>query len=232
MPDFIPRKDSLAAHWAAHFVQHVAGDAARFNLPAETIALLVQRQADFAEAVRVASHSGTRTAVTVEAKRAARAAFETVARQVAGIVRGMASNDRVTLIQLGLATGPGRGAPRRRVGRPASAPVVSVRLVDGSRVTIQLKNTDTPGRRGMHADIADAHLYTFVGEQYPAALNEWKHYGGSSRGIKTIDFGSAHRPGTQVWITARWGNRRGEFGAHATPVMTFLGYCGAAARAA
>lgn len=232
MPDFIPRKDGLAVAWAANFAQRVASDAAGLGIQPDVAANLVTLQAAFAEALGVAQAPGTRTHPAIAGKDAARRAFEVVARNVASIIRGAAGRDRTTLIELGLLQGPGRDAPRRRVGKPNSAPAVSVRRVDGSRVCILLRNTDTPDRIGMNRDIVGAHLFTFVGAAPPATLREWRHHGGRSRAIATIDFGPLHDPGTQVWICAQWVSRRAEAGPQSPPVMAFLGYCGGATKAA
>ncbi len=229
MPDFIPRKDITAATWGKFFAEKVAADWQRFNLQADDVVHLVQTAEAFSQAIAIVSAPGTRTSVAVIAKNNARAAFERVARPIAAMIRAQSNDDRTIAITFGLGNGPGRSGRRRRARKPNTMPKLTITKVDGSRLTISLRNVDRPSHRSMDADISGAFIYAYFGKDYPADIREWRQVYGTSRALKTIDLGGSHRPGAQVWITARWRNPRGEMGPRAVPVMTFLGYCGSIA---
>ncbi|HQY87492.1 MAG TPA: hypothetical protein PK402_02465 [Tepidisphaeraceae bacterium] len=226
MPDFIPRQDGRAVGWSASFVAGLAMEQHRLSISIARIAELNDKQRAFAEAFELVQSPSTRSPVARERKRDTRLDFEQEARKLAAIARMELKADRSALVRLGLVQGPGRGQSRRRVGLPASAPFVRIRCVEGSRVTIQLQNADTPSRRGLHRDVPAAHLYAFVGDSYPADFKRWRFAGGTSKSITTIEFdhqiNPAFDPTVPVWITAKWTNRRGETGPMASPVMTYL----------
>lgn len=224
MPDFIPRKDSLAVAWGANFAQRISDDAARFKISPAVAELLVQQQAEFAQAYWTANSPATRTAVSIDLKKKARAAFVKTAREIAARVRALPGVDRMTLSSLGLVIGRGRSARRSPVKPPTSAPIVSIRSVEGSRISVAFKNVDAPARNGMAPGIHGAQIWFFVGDLPPADIRRWKHICMTTRARRTVRIPGNLPPGTRVWIAAKWTNRRAQLGPMSRPVMTFLGF--------
>jgi hypothetical protein len=232
MPDFIPRKDNEALTFASNFSARISADPAKYHVSVADAALLASSVADFATAVRAAQDPEARTPVAIAAKDRAREAMQGALRPIAGQLRASFNDDRLTLVELGLAIGPGRNAPRRRIGPPKSAPIVVVRDVRGRTVSLRLYNPDAPSRRGMAADIAGAIILTAFGDEHPTSLADWRMQKLTTRTDATLHIKHDAPPGARLWICAQWRNRRGQTGPISSPVSTRLGAAGPTFRAA
>lgn len=224
MPDFIPRSDVLCLAWSAQYAQGIAAEPERFYISSDDAAELVAAQAAFARAMAVATSPGTRTRVAIADKDAARLAMEAVVRRTATVARAVLVNDRATLLVLGLAVGPGRSASRRVIGPPKSEPRVYVKQVQGASVSIVLHNPDAPSKRGLAAGIFGATLYSYVGDEPPVRIAEWRMHRILSRTDTTLNFGTSYPPGTKVWICAQWMNPRSQAGPVSDPVYAHFSY--------
>jgi hypothetical protein len=80
------------------------------------------------------------------------------------------------------------------------------------------------GRRRIPVNVKGAAIFTYVGNEPPANLDQWKYEFATTRSKITIDFPTALPPGTKVWVLARWQNPRGELGPCSLPASARMAY--------
>src|SRR5205814_6350709 len=124
------------------------------------------------------------------------------ARQIAWQVRGRMEVTDAQRLELGLRLKRRATGPRRRIQRPAHAPVLRVISVQGSTLRIQLGNSQMPTRRRLPRDVKWAMIYSFIGEPPPPTLKGWNLRQSISRTRCEITFPPNLPPGTRVWVTA------------------------------
>lgn len=224
MPDFLPRRTADLLTWSANFDRTLAADPARFGLTPADAAAYAEAHAAFAAAYGTAADPLTRSPANILAKDEAEAALKRAARMLAGQARSYSRGNRAAqsaLATLGLRAG---GARRRRIARPADAPVLFIDWPRGHTVPLRLADASSPSRRGKPPGVSGATVFTFVGEEPPGNDGPgWVYRTHTGRARLTIDFPASLPPGTKVWITACWFNPRGEASPYARPIHAHLG---------
>jgi len=249
MPDFLPRREAMLLIWLRHFDQLINDDPAAFRIPPETAAEHRVLLEAFTVAYWRTVDPGTATRPAVAAKKSAKSALLKLTRSIAGMARAV-TNDRQR-VDLGLRP---RKKPVRHVPPPDRAPLVSLLPLDGRKrfihpgsgsqaisasrltagtagtaVTVLLRDPESSGM----ALPKNAHLatvFTYLGEEAPAALAQWQLQGLASVSAFNVNAGPAAPGGAKLWVMVRWTNRRGEPGPLSTPVyMRIAGGWSAAA---
>ncbi|MEM9752265.1 MAG: hypothetical protein AAF916_02660 [Planctomycetota bacterium] len=110
------------------------------------------------------------------------------------------------------------------IGPPTEMPRLSVVGVSGS--VIDLEVTDDDGKKRKPGGVRACWLYSYVGDQPPAALTGWQFRGESTRSTPQVVFEPEVVPGTKVWVTALWVNPTGVPGPACAPIQTRVGYLG------
>jgi len=105
------------------------------------------------------------------------------------------------------------------IGVPTQEPNLSVVEVQGRHVTLELR--DDEGRRRKPNGCRGANLFTYVGEQPPEDIDQWKFEGGTTRTKVTHSFPQTVPPATKVWFVAMWFNPRMQTGYACQPVSTY-----------
>ena len=209
MPDFLPRREVDLLQWSCNFVRQIEQDAQAFGIPQPLAEQYAATHAHCVTQYQLALRPDTRTPTQLQLKREAVEALRRQARLLAGIAQrspGMTNDKRIALKLK-------QRRPRRRaVPRPVQPPVVWIRSVSGSSFHIELLDKLTMDRKGLPAEVKGAQVFTCAGDECPADLDLWRYHGQVSRARLTITFASELKPGTKVWVAARWVNPRLEPG--------------------
>ena len=103
----------------------------------------------------------------------------------------------------------------------------------GNSATIRLLDSrDTNPPRKNPNLLWGATVFSHVGETAPTTENDWTYEGNTSKTTLTVQFPQALPPGTKVWFTAVWYNRKAETGPPAAAVTCNLPGGAAMAKAA
>ena len=104
---------------------------------------------------------------------------------------------------------------------PDTSPNIDILSVVGWTVELRLHNGDST-KRAKPAGVKGATVFSYVGEQPPTSVDDWKFEGNITKTETTINFPSTLAPGTKVWTTAFWFNTTSQSGPAAPPVSTNL----------
>jgi hypothetical protein len=216
---YLPSTDAGLLSWSANLSSRVLQDYAAYGIPLQMAQDFADLQAQYALAYRKAANPGTRNRVKVAGKNNARRRLKQAAQNIVSIIRGQAELTDGQKITLGLTI---RRPRRGHIGPPDHAPQVIVRSVNGHTVRLRLKDASNQECGGKPADVTGAIIMSAVGDQMPQAPEQWRLMTTTSRASVEVTFSAAHAPGTRVWLTAMWTNRRQERGPASTPVSTHL----------
>ena len=218
MPDYVPRRDSELVLWSANFVKGIGGllDDEMFG---EHVTSVQDLQRAFAEAYSRAVDPQTRSPSSIVAKDTARAAMVRAIRSLKGqaLYRPDATNEE----RINLGCKPVRQGKPPVVPPPTEAPTVTVIGRSGTTVTIRL-SPQIGTRKKRPAGATSAIVFKFVGDVAPADLGQWELVRATNDVIIDVPFDPTLRPGTKVWITARWQSPTSQRGPAAHGVYTWI----------
>ena len=107
---------------------------------------------------------------------------------------------------------------------PGTKPVVSIVSVMGRTVQLRLRDAASPHRIGRPPGVSGATILSFVGAAAPASLGQWKFEGNITKTVVNVVFPDTIAPGSLVWITAFWSNRKDQSGPPSDPISAYLQY--------
>ncbi len=223
----LPAKDFALLEWAANFDGLIATKP-HFGLTIDQVLLFNAAYLAYQSAYAKAVEPSTRTRVTVAEKNQARTDLRTEARRCISIIDGQANVTDAQKIALGINIRDNNPTP---VPRPTFAPFIEVISAVGNRVTIRLIQSKTI-KRGKPMNVIGATLFSYVGAVPPTSEAGWKFEENITKTETAVQFAQELVPGTKVWITAFWFNRKAESSPAAVPVSTNLPGGSAMARAA
>ena len=225
----LPRVDAKFLNWSANFGDLIATDPPGFGLSEKQVTdfnnLLRTFRASYGRAVE----PSTKTAVAVAQKNADRDALRLDARRLVSVIDGQAAVTDAQRVALGIVV---RDTSPTPVARPAYPPLIEVQQVAGNGVTIRLLDSRDTSRRGRPVVAIGATVFSYVGDVAPVEESAWTYEGNTSKTTLTVQFSQLLPPGTKVWFTAFWYNRRAESGPPAAPVTCNLPGGSAMAKAA
>lgn len=226
--NYLPVADAKLLAWTATFLAHVKPQPKDWGLADAIVAAYDAAQDRFAKAFAVAQDRVTRSPANIELLREARVELVRLTRQAVDVCQAwpeMTDAKRSTLgIPVRHGRRPGPTPP------PSVAPLLEVVDMDGRTMTLALRRTD--GKRGRPADVAQATVMTCVGDEPATTVDGWTFQGNTTRTEFTVAFPPTLAPGTKVWATAIWSNRRAQSGPPATPVCGWIQYGAVIAQAA
>ena len=219
MPDFLPRREAEMLLWSRNFDQRINAAPGDYALTAGQAAEYRTLHEAFADAFKLSQQPGTRTPVVLSERDEAKAALVAFARVLAGVVRSAPGVDDVRRLELGLTV---RAKGRRpRIGRPTEAPHLFVEpVLARPAVRVTLFAPGAAVRRAKPAGVAGATVFTFVGEEPPLLLSEWKLGVQTTRTTAEVRLPHPPPPGARVWVIAQWFNPTGQRGPASLPAST------------
>lgn len=224
--DFFPRRDAEVGQWTGHFAAKIQEDFLALGLTeAQCDAYVEVQQAFHVAVLRVNSHATNSTAAVVK-KNTLRVELESQTRLLARIIRANPNVDSATRVELGLSVSEdgrvgGRGS---RAPVPTWAPDLYARAVEGSTVTLRLRDREAPDNKGKPRSCAGAAIFAYIGEEPPSESSQWVFCRNTTRTTADVTFREYLPPGTKVWFSACWFNTRAENGPQSFAIYTHLGF--------
>ena len=218
--DFFPDREADMINWGRAFVQGLIDRPGRFAVTEQMILELQQSLVDFEEAFSIAMTPETRTKLAVSRKNEARKIFERMARALAGQVGKSVEIDDETRLLLGLSV---RNRAVLHRDPPGAAPFIKVLDISGSTVTIRLVDSERSTRRARPDNATGATIFFHVGETSIASKRSWRFLMSTTSTLVKLDFDPNLPPGTSIWISASWHNRRQKMSPSSEPIQIHLG---------
>ena len=217
MPDFLPRSDAALLQWSCNFDQKINTDPV-YGISPDTAARFHALWQTFADALAVTSTPGTRSAVSVAVKQAAREAMLAYLRPLKAMIcsrSAITDSQRILLGCKPMRVGKGRVIP------PAKrAPGIAIASREGSVVTVNVYDAETL-RRKRPAGALHVLLFTCASEETPTASTHWSLNRSSSKSTVDLTFPPTLSPGARVWIMAQWSSPTGGRGP-STMISTWI----------
>lgn len=218
--DYLPATDGGLNDWAANFGAQITADAPDLGITPEEAGGFTVLQTDYATKYAAATNPETRGRATVLAKNTAKRLLVRESRKLA---MKITNNPGVTDQQrnnLGLTVRDDDPSP---VAVPDTSPIIEVVSVKGNRISLRLRvsaNGEPVSGRGKPTGVTGATVLSYVGEQPPTEISDWKFEGSTTRTSVLLDMPASLAAGSKVWLTAFWFNRKSQSGPATQPVST------------
>lgn len=200
-----------------NFADRISAGREELGLSEQVVERYLEVNAAYRAAYMKTAMADTKSKSDVSRKNAVKKELCQVAAGIAKVVNGNPDVSDAQRILLGLVI----RTQGSRIGPPDVRPAVQVMSVMARTVKIRIYDP-VLNRRGKPPGVAWASVLTHVGSDFPADINEWKSAGHTTRNTMDILFPPSIGFGTQVWICARWMNRRTEAGPNSNPITTHV----------
>lgn len=217
--DFMPRRQADVRNWSITFNTAINADPEAYGLTVAQAAEYNTLHNAFMAAYALATAPATDSRVNTQLNKSAFKALKARARKLAAIVRAYPDITNVKKATLGL-TINGPGGKQRPFPPPTHAPFVSIRPAPDGMVELRLRDA-TSSRRGQPVGVHSATIFTWVGDNPPVTIQQWRWVGGTTKTKYIVNLPRNAQPGDRVWYIACWQNPRGEQGPASRPVMTY-----------
>jgi hypothetical protein len=174
-------------------------------------------QADYAAKLVTAVDPGTRGPAAILAKNDAKKLLVAESRKLAMAATNHPATTDAQRQALGLTIRDNDPTP---VPPPSTAPLIDVLSVKARTFELRLRDAVTSAKR-KPAGVQGATLFSYVGEEAPASLSDWKFEASTTRTDIEIDIPVTVPAGSKVWFTAFWFNRKSESGPATNPVYSW-----------
>ncbi|MEM9415894.1 MAG: hypothetical protein AAGA29_10520 [Planctomycetota bacterium] len=220
--NFIPTRESVLVTWTKSFEQTIAKQPTDFGLTVEQATAYTTAQAAFAAAYQTANEPMTRSPGNIEIKNTAKDALIALTRELVKIIQAYPGTTNDMRRELGVTVPDLDPTP---VPPPSETPTIDVLSVDGWTLNVRLHNGES-SRRGKPVGVKGATVFSYVGDQPPMSVDDWKFEGNTTKTDTKVVFPTTVAPGTKVWLTAFWFNPTAQSGPAATPVSRYINYDG------
>lgn len=214
---FLPTREAELALWSTNYNNLIAVNFASYGLTLQMSQDYTTKHDDFIALLQVASDGSTATPSAIVNKNIAKRELIAEARKLARIIQ---ANPAVTDGQrsdLGLTV---RDVDPTPVPAPQFAPVMDVVSRSGWNVTVRVHDSQSDALKP--AGVLGVTVFSYVGETAPVNIGDWKYHGMQTRTTVSVEFPTELAPGTKVWLTAFWYNRRGESGPGSPPMSALI----------
>lgn len=218
----IPKKDSLLVPYSANFNDRIVAAPVNFGLTAAQATRYTVVHAPYVaayEAMTEAREAGTRSQSLTAAKDTAKAELLEYGRELYAFVQANTVVSAANKELLGVRVRDVNPTP---VPPPTERPGMIVVSAFARTVMVRIFDEASRFKRGKPVGALGANVYSFVGTTYPTDPTTWQYEGQATKPDFQITFPDTVEPGSQVWITAAWYNRKGETGPPSVPVTTFV----------
>jgi hypothetical protein len=216
--DYVPHKDADLKPWVLNLSAKLTATPVAFGVTAAQATALAALVTTWVDALAVVEDPATKTRAAIAAKNAARAPLKAEARELARIINAFPSITNEQRIELGLTPRDGTISP---INPPTECPSLRVVSAIGRILKIKLQGQDT-SRRGKPEGVAGATLFSFVGDEAPADIGQWKFEGSITRTEFDIEFAPSVAAGAKVWLCAFWFSPRSQSGPACEPVAAYI----------
>lgn len=223
MPNtYLPATDSGLLNWVTNFSTIINLNPPTYGLEVEEAAAYGALRDDYAAKYTAAVDPATRGGATVLAKNQSKKVIITESRKLAMFVTTQPTVTDEQRYDLGLTVKDTDPTP---VPVPDTSPTIDVLAVEGWTVNFRLHNGDST-KRAKPEGVRGATMFSYVGEQPPSSIDDWKFEGSITKTDTKIVFPTTLAAGTKIWLTAFWFNPTSQSGPAAVPVSTQINYGG------
>ncbi len=222
MASYLPLTDAGLLNWSANFNTQLDAltDPTIVGLTSAQATQYASAQSAYDAAYTAATDPSTRGKATVFAKNEAKKSLVAISREFAMAVTNHPGVTDQQRLDFGLTVRDTEPTP---VPPPSTSPTIDVLSVDGWTFNLRLHNGDSTSRAKPEG-VKGATVFSYVGDQPPVDVDDWKFEGSQTRTEVTIEFPTTLSPGTKVWITAFWFNPTSQSGPAAMPISRFINY--------
>ena len=218
----IPKKDTLLVSWGSNFDSKGTANPTTYNLTVGQMTAFHAAYTTFVSAfnaVATAHAAGARAKMLTNTKSTTKTSLLTLGRELYSFVQQSTSVTDSNKADIGVVVKKINPTP---IPPPAAQPGMDLISVVGRTARVNIHDSASSSKRKKAAGALGANVYSFVGATYPADPAAWQFEGQSTKNIFDVTFPNTVAGGAQVWICARWYNRRGETGPMSTPITTFM----------
>ena len=224
---YLPTREADLVTFATNFNTKIVAAPTSYGLTAAQATAFTTLFNAFSTAYLTANDPLTRSPANIDAKNIAKDAMINGPggiRELANIVQATPNMPSNRITELGLTVRDTEPSP---IAPPTVAPEIDFPPTTNRIIKIRIHNEQTLSKRKPDG-VRGVTLFSFVGENAPADLNDWKFEFNSTKLSFEIDPPVTVQAGTKVWFTAQWFNPRMEVGPATTPVSTVVQYGGLA----
>jgi hypothetical protein len=218
MPDSLPSRDVDLRDFGNTFAGKIAASAVALGFTVIEATGLTTTASNYSDALDLVVDPETKTKGKVADKNLKREILKVTLRS---FINRLQSNPNITVEQktdLGIHV---RDTEPTNRPAPTSQPVLTVLgIVNDTDVVCRSVDLIT-GKKARPSGVAGIAFYTFVGENPPSDIEEWRHDGLTGKSQFTCGM-RAEDAGKLITIRARYYNGKGEFGPLSTPVTTVI----------
>jgi hypothetical protein len=219
--NYLPTRQEELATWTSKFYTAMEANTAACNMTPELLTAYEAAQTAYADALAVATTPATRTPTAIETKDGLKAELVALTRRYVNICQASPLMTNPIRVDLQI---PVRDTEPTPVPVPGEMPKLSVKMVRGNRLYLELLNQDNEKRKPVGA--RSAWLYSWVGESPSPDLTQWEFRGETTRSDPELDFPLSVGPDTEVWVAALWVNPTGKPGPACAPVKEYTNRVG------
>ncbi|MEM1446262.1 MAG: hypothetical protein AAGF84_09420 [Planctomycetota bacterium] len=220
-----PAREPELLEWSQNLYDKVtAADASTlYGLTSEQFIPFASAQETFKAAYAVTNDPDTKTKPAVQTKNTAKKSMLDEARKLISQLQGSSvmTDAKRDALQI-----PIKDSEPTPVPPPSEAPTLEILSQNGHEVTFRLLPASGPSRRRKPEGVQGATVLTYVGDTAPLDPTVWTFQGNTTKNVKTIVFDESIAPGTKVWLTAFWFNRRTQSGPPCDPVAAYIQFGG------
>ena len=217
--NWYPLAQAAFLTFAQNYCNTIAGAPTTYGCVTADGTALTTKLAALETKMAAAEAPETRTPVSISEKDIAMADLQAEMRRTYKKVRA-ANLPANLLTELGCPVPDVEPSP---VPVPPTAPVLLVRKVDGRTIEMSISDELTPGKKAKPTGVASYQIFSFIGANAPAELDEWDLEGSGTRFVMAVTVPASVEPGTKVWLCARWLNAKTQAGPVSAPIPAFIG---------
>ena len=188
-----------------------------FSLGEQAIADYNVTVTRFMDAYALSTNPSTRTGPAIEAKQMAKTTLINATRSLVDVMQAWPQMTDEKRRLLGITVRATKPTP---VGRPTVKPYLEVAGADQNTITVRILQSKT--ERAKPKGVLGAILFSAVGPTPPTTESGWFSQGNTTRSSVQVHFPDTVPPGSRVWFTAVFFNRKLETGPAANVIGTNL----------
>lgn len=220
---YIPTREADLITWSNNFNARINGDPGLYGLTDVQANAYDVLHTAWVAAYQTANENSTRTPSAITTKNDAKEALidgPGGIRQLVAIIQAFPDTTNTQRTDLGITIRNNEPTP---VPVPDSIPVIEFTSVNGNRVNIRVHDNEAAGR-GKPEGVTGVYVYSYVGEDSPTQINDWKFEGSSGKTELAIEFPASVQPSTKVWVCAAWVNGKFQTGEATPAVFTYTNH--------
>ena len=215
---YLPTREAQLVTWINDFYRNLSTKPADyFGVGEGTVEQYNTTLTRFTTAYALATNPDTRTRPILEAKEISKRTLINATRSLVDVIQAwpQMTDEKRRLLSVTV-----RAAKPTPTPRPSVKPYLEVAGVDGNTISLRILQSKT--NKARPTGVAGAMLYSAVGPTPPTTESGWFSQGLCNKSTTQVQFPESVAPGSRVWFTAVWYNRKAETGPAANVVGTNL----------